>query len=190
MLETRQMIHTKTDNITTLISINNYGFYQKNLSCDADQTTYQSADQMHTKVQTNNKDKNLKNDLNEKEVSGNEGRNTGRFATLPISFNGYKLLKEVPENTSVAVQYFLNAYKQHRGEAHPNLKEHQWDHVKGNMLLITDEQGRDLGELDQAEIEIMINKYFRIEFQEGCNYSLLHFNTVGVKSRRFFEEVY
>jgi hypothetical protein len=75
MLERREMIHTKTTKLTTLITIRNYDLYQ----CDTEQNTGQFTDkstgQSKNRIQTN---KNEKNDENVKKgkrrsMSGGKG---------------------------------------------------------------------------------------------------------------------
>lgn len=56
MLEKRQMIQYKPDNITTVITIQNYNRYQKSIEQSADQNTEQST----SRIQTNKNDKNDK----------------------------------------------------------------------------------------------------------------------------------
>ena len=69
MLEKEQMITKSTDNRKTLITIENYGFYQctedNNAQLNAQQSTHQNAQQnaqpMHSRMHTNNNDKNDNN---------------------------------------------------------------------------------------------------------------------------------
>ena len=67
------MIHFKTNNITTIISILNYNTYQG----FSEQSTEQPTEQITNKIQTDKNDKNAKNDKNVKNVKNvnNERRN-------------------------------------------------------------------------------------------------------------------
>lgn len=58
LLENRQMIHIKSNHITTIITVINWQQYQNN----AEQNTEQSALQSMNRVHTNNNDKKEKND--------------------------------------------------------------------------------------------------------------------------------
>lgn len=58
MLEERQMIHRKSDNVSTIISVKNWNEYQKT----TEQNTEQNTEQMQSRIQTNKNDKNDKND--------------------------------------------------------------------------------------------------------------------------------
>lgn len=56
LLEKRQMIQTKTNNVTTVITIRNYNEYQNYTEQSTDQTTEQST----SRIQTNKNDKNVR----------------------------------------------------------------------------------------------------------------------------------
>lgn len=58
--------------------------------------------------------------------------------------------------------------------------------VIDTILECTDDHGRSYN-LSLPCIETMIGRYFSVDFQAGCDYSLNHFNTDGIKSRRMFE---
>lgn len=61
LLENRQMIHTKTDNVTTRITIINYSKYQATEDDTGHQNGHQNGQQKDTKTDTNKNDKNVKN---------------------------------------------------------------------------------------------------------------------------------
>lgn len=56
-LENRGMIHYKSDNVCSYISINNYDAYQYSTEQTTEQSTEQSAERLPSRVQTNKKDK-------------------------------------------------------------------------------------------------------------------------------------
>ena len=58
LLEKRQMVQTKTDNVTTVITILNYSKYQDH----AEQNTVQKTEQTNNRIPTNNNDENVKNE--------------------------------------------------------------------------------------------------------------------------------
>lgn len=85
-----------------------------------------------------------------------------------------------------AVNIFLGYYRKVFGEPHPRLKPKQWRSVLDTILECTDCHGRT-HYFNSSDLEYMIAAYFTTRFQEGCNYSILHFSTDGVKSNRYFE---
>jgi hypothetical protein len=61
-LENQEMIQSRKNNITTIISIKNYDSYQGS----TEQSTEQSTEPIQSRVQTNKNDKNVKNEKNSK----------------------------------------------------------------------------------------------------------------------------
>ena len=111
-----------------------------------------------------------------------KGVNSEEVHTSAISFKEYCKRCPVKESEEAEViKYFLNAYKKSIGVEHPRLKPEQWRSVVDSILF-------DDFSLDA--LEAMIDKYFETNFQEGCNYSILHFNNDGVKMRRMYEVAY
>lgn len=110
-----------------------------------------------------------------------------RLATSALSFKEFISKKKDTDPEAVEeIEYFLNAYERYLGKAHPNLKPEQWQNQLYTILECDDEQNRS--HLPSSScIEMMIDRYFQTDFQEGCNYSVIHFNAAGVKSRRLFE---
>lgn len=116
------------------------------------------------------------------------GSKSERLATSALSLEDF-LLKEKDYNQEAveAIQHFLTAYEKYIREAHPNLRPEQWHRHLDTILECTDEQDR-LHNFTSSCLEEMIDRYFSIDtFWPDCNYSLNHFNTDGIKSRRMFE---
>lgn len=113
--------------------------------------------------------------------------NNGRVNSASITFNEYRKKYSIDEEAIRGIQYFLERYKQHIDKKHPNLKREQWQNVVDTLFTCSDDYyDRDF-DISLAELEKMIDKYFSTEFQEGCNYSILHFNSTAVKIRRMYE---
>lgn len=113
------------------------------------------------------------------------------FASRPLNFKSFLLLMEktgitIDRDVIDSVQFFLNEYKKHIGKDHPLLKLAQWQAVINTIFVCEDEEGRYF-DIESEILQSMIEGYFKIDFQEGCNYSILHFNSDGVKIRRMFE---
>ncbi len=105
--------------------------------------------------------------------------------SYPLPFSEF-LKRHNQEKTDAveAVQYFLMKYKQNVDADHKLLRPDTWQQVIDTILYDGMEE-----ELEYVDLCVMIDKYFQIEF-EGCDYSICHFNTAGIKMRRFYEELY
>lgn len=119
-----------------------------------------------------------------------EYKGANEIRSIALSFKEYKKKYPINEETIEGIQYFLKKFKRHRFEEHPNLKPWQWDAVVKTLFLSYDENLQKFDDLDLDSLKAMINKYFIIEFQDGCNYSIIHFNNDGVKVRRMYEVAY
>jgi hypothetical protein len=107
-----------------------------------------------------------------------------------LSFKDYcKIFPSDDTEAVEAIDYFLQAFKRYRGDEHPRLSTEQWHGVITTILSCGDDFG-DGHDLDLDAIEAMTERYFEIKFQEGCNYSVLHFNSEGVKRNRMYEAAY
>lgn len=94
-LESRGMIHCKSDNVCTYISINNYDTYQYNTPQDAQQSAQQSAQRLHSRVHTN---KNEENDKKENKYP------------LPISITEIDL-EEIAAHYQVPLSFVRSKYE-------------------------------------------------------------------------------
>lgn len=107
-------------------------------------------------------------------------RNNG---DAPLSFQDYKRECDVDKETAAAIELFLASYEQRRGAGHPNLKPAQWkQHV--DTFMQVDAAGGDITLEDHRQ---MIPKYFKTNFDAECDYRISHYNSPGVKERRFLE---
>ena len=114
----------------------------------------------------------------------NNGRKSKFASSVPFSLFKKEYVKEDTEATD-AIEYFLVTYKKHMGKEHPYLMPEKWQEVISTILECTDYRGQT-HHLTSSDLEAMMERYFSIKF-DGCDYSILHFNTDGVKSHRLFE---
>lgn len=91
--------------------------------------------------------------------------------------NGWQVEEEALE----VVRYFLQEYKRHRREDHPNLKLSQWQQIFSTILSCD-----DTSDLTVAHHKLMIDRYFNTFF-ENCDYRIMHYNTDGIKRNRLYE---
>jgi hypothetical protein len=119
-----------------------------------------------------------------------KGVNSEEVHTRAISFKEYCERFHLEDTEEVeAIQYFLQAYRYHRGVEHTILKPDQWQRVVDTIFSCNNAIG-DSKDLTLDDITIMTDKYFETKFQEGCNYAILHFNNDGVKTNRMYEVAY
>lgn len=118
----------------------------------------------------------------------NNGCKSKGLASFALSLEDFlKKEKYYNQEAVEAIHYFLDAYEKNMEKAHPNLKPEQWQRHLETILSCTDEQDR-AHDLTSTCLEEMVDKYFSIDtFWHDCDYSLGHFNTDGIKSRRMFE---
>ncbi len=45
-------------------------------------------------------------------------------------------------------------------------------------------------DLEYAQFKVMIDAYFRKDYQDGCDYRLPHFTSYGVFKNLYYEELY
>ncbi|MDD5007231.1 MAG: hypothetical protein PHU49_03625 [Syntrophorhabdaceae bacterium] len=109
-------------------------------------------------------------------------------SSIPLSFDAYcKKFNIEDSEAKDAINYFLDRYKKQRREIHRPLRPETWEHVL-NTILFSDDDQRTM-DFDYDDLKVMIDKYFQTSF-EDCDYSICHFNTEGIKMRRFYEELY
>ncbi len=104
----------------------------------------------------------------------------------PVSFKDFCNQHEVDAEAKEVIQHFLTKYKRHMGDEHPKLKPEQWQDVVDSLFLVWEVCGGG-EDVDSEQLRKMTNKYFETKFEPGCNYSILHFNSGGVKAKRFYE---
>jgi|GEM_PF-1897204 len=121
----------------------------------------------------------------------NKGVNSDELHSIPLSFKEYKNNFPLEADTIEVIEYFLGQYKQCRGEEHPNLKPQQWERVVATLFYCYDDSiSGQSSDFDVETLQLMIDRYFDTPFQEGCNYSIIHFNNSGIKLRRMYETAY
>jgi hypothetical protein len=131
------------------------------------------------------KDPYLKNLINDKGVSCEETKKP----SIPLSFNAFRKKYAIEDKEAEkAVEYFTERYKEVRGDKHPPLKPETWQYTLESILYADDDM-HDTDALDADDLCVMIDKYFETKF-DNCDYGICHFNTDGIKMRRFYEELY
>jgi hypothetical protein len=105
--------------------------------------------------------------------------------TSKCHFNDFCYEYPVDFKVKKVIHYYLSVYRQYMGKEHPNLPAEQWQGVIHSLFLCEDEYGNDL-DIDFDTMKQMIDKHFTTKYK-NCNYSILHFNTNGIKLRRFYE---
>lgn len=93
---------------------------------------------------------------------------------------------DIEEEKIEVVRYYLEKYREERGREHPKLRADQWEKVLDSIFKAEDDYGREFSLLPEHLFE-MIDRYFETRYQEGCDYSILHFISPGVMMRRAFE---
>ena len=86
--------------------------------------------------------------LNPKKSLKNYKGAQNKFALYPVSFLNYlkEKGKDVDKEKVRTVAYYLDTYKEKRGDAHPYLKPHQWDEAMSGILSAYDpDAGRGTG---------------------------------------------
>ncbi len=121
-------------------------------------------------------------------VKEKKGTNSSELRTRPISFEEYRQQYNVDSEKIESIEYFLKRYKKVMGKPHPRLKPDQWYGVVTTLFYVYDD--RIDTEVSLDGLTDMIDKYFATEFQEGCDYSILHFNHPEIKLHRYYEEAH
>jgi hypothetical protein len=130
-------------------------------------------------VQPNGRLNNTKRNNTKK---NNNYKGTQQVGALP--FANYYNKFSIDLGTKEVVEYYLATYQDYRGEKHPNLKAKQWSYVVDNLFYVRD---FDLSETDLID---MIEKHFETDYQEGCDYNILHFMSDEVRLNRMYEVAY
>lgn len=116
-----------------------------------------------------------------------------KSAAFPIkSIEVQELLENYP-NSRENVEYYLNKYKAERNQEHPNLKLEQWKRVFEEIIWVVDDDpnyGFRDAELMGDNFKDVVDKHFETNYQEGCDYNILHFISGRVMINRYYEAVY
>lgn len=105
-----------------------------------------------------------------------------------LPFTAYREKYEIPNKEAAeVVEYFVSTYQKRFRKKHPYLKPETWEHHINTILFADD--GMPDPDFDYESLVLMINRYFKTKF-DNCDYSINHFNTDGIKMRRFYEECY
>jgi len=103
----------------------------------------------------------------------------------PVSFLGFlDYCKFTPKYIDEA-DYFTTKFENKFRKKHPLLPMKQWMSVYESLSLVFDDSHRAEIEVALDQMKAMIDKYFKTDFQDGCDYSILNFNTKEVKKKLF-----
>ncbi len=106
----------------------------------------------------------------------------------PVSFEEFVKNSQIgskDKEAALSIAYFIDVYKHTMRDEHPKLKPDQWKNLFNTILtVVTDD---DVIDIEYEDITKMIDQYFSVKFQEGCNYSIMHFNSNNVKNKRYWE---
>jgi hypothetical protein len=103
---------------------------------------------------------------------------------LPPSFLYFIEKNPLEKRTKESIEFFLQKYREYRGTVHPNLKWKQWQTV------VDEWWQAGIFPLKVHHLNEIIPAYFEKTFQEGCNYSILHFVSGDIKKILFNEKCY
>lgn len=84
-------------------------------------------------------------------------------------------------------RYFYQMYKDRTGKEHTKLSQDNIDNVVNNLIANLSEC---CGSFDADSAEIMIDNYFDTRFEDGCNYSIIHFSCEDIIKNRFYQTLY
>lgn len=84
-------------------------------------------------------------------------------------------------------RYFYQMYKDRTGNEHNKLSQDNIDNVVNNLILNMSEC---CGDFNSDGAEIMIDNYFDTRFEDGCNYSIIHFSCEDIIKNRFYQTLY
>ena len=110
--------------------------------------------------------------------------------TPTITFKEYLKLSHNDNETIEAINNFLREYEKTFAKEHMKLRGKTWQQVADTLLYVETEYNSHDSTLTAENIEEMAQHYFTKSYQEGCNYSITHFNNAGVKAKNFYEVVY
>jgi len=116
--------------------------------------------------------------------------NNNNKKTPTITFKEYLKLSHNDNETIEAINNFLREYEKAFAKEHMKLRGKTWQQVADTLLYVETEYNSHDSTLTAENIEEMAQHYFTKSYQEGCNYSITHFNNAGVKAKNFYEVVY
>lgn len=108
----------------------------------------------------------------------------------PLSYEEYAEAYEVDEESNEAIKYFFRERSRYRLGVHKKARPETWAQLVSTFCSCFNDDFNQGHDLDMEAMETMIDKYFTTSFWKGCDYSIFHFNSEGVKLRRFYEEAY
>lgn len=120
-----------------------------------------------------------------------QGRNKGNSREISMQFKDFteKYPEEIDNPDIIpAVEYYLEAYERFFRKRHPNLKASQWQTVVGKMLSFDGEYGPI--EITSEQSEQIVDSHIITEYQDGCDYNILHYVSGDIIKNRFYETCY
>ena len=110
---------------------------------------------------------------------------TANASSTPMSFGNYLKRHPAAKGTVEAIEYFLDAYKEHRGEKHPNLRVEQWREHADTFCMVSDrEVGGEIETQDFETMKLIIDEYFNTPYTSAkmkVDYKIHHFNNSNNK---------
>lgn len=154
---------------------------------DSDKTAHE-----HTTIEPDPLDPSNPNPQVRKVSKGAQSQASALLQQHPLHFNHYKrLFKPSNEEAVEAIEYFIESWESIFRKKHKALMPDEWEGIVNTILSVLDPDYGSAGDdIGLEESRVMMDRYFQTCFKRGCDYSILHYNSPGVKSKRFYEECY
>ncbi len=107
----------------------------------------------------------------------------------PLSYEEFSEEYEVDEEADEVIRYFLQKRKGYALPEYRKARPETWSRLC-RTLFCADDHFTVSHDFDADTMILLIDKYFQTRFWRGCDYSIFHFNSPGVKMRRMYEEAY
>lgn len=108
----------------------------------------------------------------------------------PMSYEEFFERYEIDERTDKVIRYFLAQREGYGHGEHRKANPQTWIRLVKSFFYAGDDNLECTFDLEEDYMYQLIDKYFETRFRPGCDYSIFHFNSKGVKVRRMYEEVY
>ena len=87
------------------------------------------------------------------------------------------------------IEYFMRAYEKYRKRSHYPLSNENLKIIM-HKLPFADNENDNQAELTPSDYKAMINRYFNTKYKNGCDYSIYHFLSDGVRIIKYYECCY
>ncbi len=116
-------------------------------------------------------------------TEGHEGNSSQNFDHRPLSLCDYIQAHETDKKAADSLAFYLQRYEAERRQPPPRLRAEQWDDALHRIMFAWD---IDVGYDENMK---MVNHYFTKTFQPGCDYTIWHFLSPGVRENLYHEAV-